>query len=85
MELLFWVLLGITAGWLTSIILRTNKTQGLLTDIILGTVGAIVGGLLLNILGQQGPVDFNGYSVAVATLGAMVLIWIGRMIQAPAR
>lgn len=85
MELLLWILLGITAGWLASIILGTHATQGLVTDIILGTVGAIVGGLLLNILGQPGLVGFNIYSVAVATLGAIVLIWFGRLINSPAR
>ncbi len=85
MELLLWILLGITAGWLASIILGTHATQGLVTDIILGTVGAIVGGLLLNILGQPGLVGFNIYSIAVATLGAIVLIWFGRLINSPAR
>lgn len=85
MELMLWILLGITAGWLASIILGTHATQGLVTDVILGTVGAVVGGLLLNLIGQPGLMGFNLYSISVATLGAIVLIWFGRMINSPAK
>lgn len=85
MELMLWILLGITAGWLASIILGTHATQGLVTDVILGTVGAVVGGLLLNLIGQQGVVGLNMYSISIATLGAIVLIWLGRIINSPAK
>lgn len=56
-----------------------------MTDVILGTVGAVVGGLLLNLIGQPGLIGLNLYSIAVATLGAIVLIWFGRMIKSPAK
>lgn len=81
MELFFWIFLGITAGWITSILLGTHVTQGLLTDIILGAVGAIVGGLLLNLMGREGQGEFTIYHIAVASLGALVLIWFGRMVS----
>lgn len=85
MTLLLWVLLGITAGWISSIILGTRATQGLVTDIILGIVGAMVGGLLLNILGQSVIGGFDIYSIAIVTLASIILIWSGRMLNAPAR
>lgn len=85
MTLLLWILLGITAGWISSIILKTRQTQGLITDIILGVVGAMVGGLLLNVLGQTAIGGFDIYSIAIVTLASIVLIWFGRIINAPAR
>lgn len=81
MDLLLFIILGLVAGWLASIIMRTNTTQGFLTDIILGVVGAIVGGFIMSLLGQPGVTGFDIYSVLVATLGAVVLIWIGRRLH----
>ena len=85
MTLMLWILLGITAGWLASILLGTKATQGLVTDISLGVIGAIVGGLILNLIGQSGISGFNLYSISIATLGAVVLIWFGRVLNAPNR
>lgn len=79
MTILTWVILGFLAGWLASIIMKNG--QGALTDIVLGVVGAIVGGVLMNLLGQPGISGFNFYSIMVATLGAIVLIWFGRILS----
>ena len=81
MNILLWLLLGLVAGWLASVIMKTNSQQGSLTDIILGIVGAFVGGFLMNFFGQTGVTGFNIYSILVATLGAVVLIWLGRMLR----
>lgn len=85
MTLLLWIILGLTAGWIASLLLKTHVTQGLVTDLILGIVGALFGGLLLNILGQPGLQEFDYASLVVVLLGSMVLIWFGRIINAPAR
>lgn len=79
MGLLTWIILGLVAGWLASVFMKTNSTQGFLMDIILGVGGAILGGFLMSLLGQQPVEGFNLYSIAVATVGAILLIWIGRM------
>lgn len=79
MELLTWLLLGLIAGWLASVVMGTNSSQGFLMDIVLGIAGAILGGFLMSLFGQTGVEGFNVYSIAVATLGAILLIWIGRM------
>jgi uncharacterized membrane protein YeaQ/YmgE (transglycosylase-associated protein family) len=78
MDLLLFIVLGLVAGWLASVIMGTNSSQGFFMDIILGVVGAIVGGFLMSLLGQPGVSGFDLYSVIVATLGAVALIWIGR-------
>lgn len=84
MSILLWLLLGLVAGWLASIIMGTNSQQGMMMDIILGVVGAFAGGLLMSIFGQAGVSGFNLYSLFVATLGAIALIWLGRVLKTTA-
>ncbi len=84
MNILLWLLLGLIAGWLASVIMRTNSQQGMFTDIILGVIGAFVGGFLMNFFGQSGVTGFNIYSLIVATLGAVALIWAGRVLRTSA-
>ncbi len=81
MGILLWIVLGLIAGWLASVIMKTDASQGPVMDIVLGIVGAVVGGYVMNALGSSGVTGLNLYSVLVATLGAVILIWIGRMIQ----
>lgn len=80
MNFLLWIILGLAAGWLASVVMKTNQSQGALMDIILGVVGALVGGFAMSLLGQPGVTGFNIYSLFVATLGAVVLIWVGRLL-----
>jgi uncharacterized membrane protein YeaQ/YmgE (transglycosylase-associated protein family) len=73
MSFLAWILLGLIAGFIGSKIV--NKTgEGLILDIILGIVGAIVGGWLFTLLGAHGVTGFNLYSVFVAVIGAIVVL-----------
>jgi uncharacterized membrane protein YeaQ/YmgE (transglycosylase-associated protein family) len=81
MNLLAFIILGLVAGWLASLIMKTNSQQGPLLDIILGVVGAFVGGTLMSLFGASGVTGFDLYSIAVATLGAVVLIAIGRVVN----
>lgn len=81
MNILLWLVLGLIAGWIASIIMKTDSQQGPLTDIILGIVGAFVGGLLMNLFGAEGVSGFNIYSIFVAVAGAVVLIWLGRIMR----
>lgn len=79
MGFLAWILFGALAGWIASIVLKTNSSQGTLVDILLGIAGAIVGGLIMNFFGESGVTGFNIYSLVVAVLGAVVLLSIGRL------
>ncbi len=81
MNILIWIIFGAIAGWLASIVMKTNASQGTLGDILLGIIGAFVGGLIFNFFGAPGVSGFNAYSMIVAIVGAVVLIWLGRMLR----
>lgn len=78
MDVILWIVLGAAAGWIASIFMGTDARQGALMNIVLGVVGAVVGGLIMNLIGAPGVTGFNIYSLVVATLGAALLIWLGR-------
>ncbi len=77
MGLIVWLVVGAIAGFLASLVMRSP--HGVIMDIILGIIGAFVGGLIMNLFGQSGPGGFDIYSILVATLGAIVVIAIHRM------
>ncbi|PIZ62560.1 GlsB/YeaQ/YmgE family stress response membrane protein [Candidatus Roizmanbacteria bacterium CG_4_10_14_0_2_um_filter_39_13] len=81
MGIILWIIFGALAGWVASIIMKTNSGQGTISDIIMGIVGAVVGGFIMNLLGLSGVNGFNLYSFAVAVIGAIVVIYIGRMVR----
>jgi len=78
-NILLWIILGGIAGWIASAI--TKAQGGTFTDIIIGILGAVIGGWIMNFFGQAGATGFNLWSLIVAILGAIVLIWIVRAIR----
>jgi uncharacterized membrane protein YeaQ/YmgE (transglycosylase-associated protein family) len=78
---LAWLIVGAIAGWLASIVMKTNHQQGLLMDIIVGIVGAFIGGFLFNQFGAAGVTGFNIWSIVVAFVGAVVLLTALRLIN----
>jgi len=78
---LAWLVVGAIAGWLASMVMKTNRQQGLLTDIVVGIVGAFIGGLVFNQFGSAGVTGFNLWSVFVAFTGAVVLLAVVRMLS----
>lgn len=78
MSLIAYLILGLAAGWIASVIMGTNSRQGPLMDIVLGIVGAFVGGFIFTLFGASGTTGLDIYSIIVATIGAVVLIWLGR-------
>lgn len=81
MGFLSWIVLGLVAGWLASVVMKTSDSQGRMKDILMGIIGAVVGGWVMEFFGQSGVTGLNVYSVGVATLGAVVLIWLGRALK----
>jgi uncharacterized membrane protein YeaQ/YmgE (transglycosylase-associated protein family) len=71
---IFWIVFGALAGWIASLI--TGSDRGIVGDIIVGILGAILGGWLFTALGGQGVTGFNLPSLLVAVLGSIVLIWL---------
>lgn len=78
MGILLWIVLGALSGWVASMIMKSN--QGIMGDILLGIVGAVIGGFVMNLFGQSGVTGFNVYSILVSIVGAVIVIWLGRMI-----
>jgi uncharacterized membrane protein YeaQ/YmgE (transglycosylase-associated protein family) len=73
MSFLAWIVLGLIAGFIASTIV--NKTgEGMLLDIILGIVGAVVGGWLFRAFGMPGVTGLNLYSMLVAVVGAAIFL-----------
>ncbi|KKQ30081.1 MAG: Transglycosylase-associated protein [Candidatus Shapirobacteria bacterium GW2011_GWE1_38_10] len=81
MGILLWIIFGALAGWIASVIMKTNNSQGTMMDIIMGILGSIVGGFLMGMVGQSGVNGFDLYSLIVAVIGAIVVIYVGRMIR----
>ena len=75
MSLLGWIVLGLIAGWIGSNIVD-NGGKGPLLDIVLGIVGALVGGAIFDALGALPVTGFNLYSLFVAVIGAVVILVI---------
>jgi uncharacterized membrane protein YeaQ/YmgE (transglycosylase-associated protein family) len=76
---LWWILVGLIAGWLAGKIVR-GKGFGVLADIVLGILGAFIGGWLMRVLGFAG---YGGllYTILVATIGAVLLVWFVHAIK----
>lgn len=80
MSFLAWIVLGLLAGFIGSKIVN-KQGEGMLLDILLGIVGAIVGGVLFNAFGTSGVNGLNLYSLFVAVIGAIVLLFAYHAIR----
>jgi uncharacterized membrane protein YeaQ/YmgE (transglycosylase-associated protein family) len=75
MSFLAWIILGLIAGFIGSKLVN-RRGEGLVLDIILGIVGAFVGGWLFTTFGMAGVTGLNVYSMVVAVIGAVVVLVI---------
>ena len=73
MSIIGWIILGLIAGYIASKIVNKSG-QGFFIDIVLGIVGAIVGGFIFSTLGASGITGLNLYSMVVAVIGAIVVL-----------
>jgi uncharacterized membrane protein YeaQ/YmgE (transglycosylase-associated protein family) len=80
MSILAWIVLGLVAGFIGSKIVNKSG-EGLILDIVLGVVGAIVGGWLFSFFGARGVTGLNIYSLVVAVIGAMVVLFVYHAIK----
>jgi uncharacterized membrane protein YeaQ/YmgE (transglycosylase-associated protein family) len=76
MHLLWWIVVGLIAGWATGKLMK-GSGYGTLMDIVIGIAGAIVGGVIMRALGFSSSGGFI-YTVLVAILGAVILTWLFR-------
>ncbi|MBQ9353471.1 MULTISPECIES: GlsB/YeaQ/YmgE family stress response membrane protein [Phyllobacterium] len=75
MSVIGWIVLGLVAGFIGSKIVNKSG-QGLILDIVLGIVGAVAGGFIFSLLGATGVTGFNIYSLIVAVIGSVVVLWL---------
>ncbi len=80
MGILSWIIVGLIAGWLAGLVVKGGG-YGVIGDIILGIVGALIGGFLASALfGVPNPISgFNIETLIVAIIGAIIVVWIVRL------
>ena len=79
MGIIVWIIFGALVGWVASMIMGSN--EGLVLDVIIGIVGAVIGGYVMSLLGKTGVTGFNLYSFLVALAGAVILIAIVKALR----
>ncbi|MHB8994669.1 MAG: GlsB/YeaQ/YmgE family stress response membrane protein [Armatimonadota bacterium] len=80
MSIIGWIILGGLAGWLASVIMGT-RDQGCITDVIVGIIGALLGGFIFNALMNKPLTGFSLWSFFVAVIGAAILLAILKAVR----
>lgn len=81
MGLLGWLVVGGLAGWIASMITGNNPQMGLVKNIVVGILGAFIGGFVVNALGGRGLTGFSLWSVVVSVIGAVILLTIVNLFR----
>lgn len=76
MGILSWIIFGALTGWLASLLMGRSNQMGCLANILVGIVGALIGGFLMSFLGGLGVTGFNVRSLVVAVIGAILFLSI---------
>ena len=79
MSILGWIILGLIAGFIASKIVN-KQGEGIILDIVLGVIGAIVGGFIFTKVGADGVTGFNVYSMFVAVVGAIIVLVLYHLV-----
>lgn len=81
MGFLGWIIIGALAGWIASMLTGNNEKMGAGANIVVGIIGGFIGGLAMNLLGGSGITGFNLWSLLVAVIGSVILLWIVNAIK----
>lgn len=84
MSIIIWLIVGGVVGWLASIIMKTDGQQGILLNVVVGVIGALLGGWLLAPLFGTGTInqgDFSLSGLVVSLLGAIILLAVVNLIR----
>ncbi len=76
MGIIAWIIMGALAGWIASMIMKKDSSMGAIANIVVGIIGAFIGGLLMNFFGGEGVTGFNLPSFLIALLGSVILLAI---------
>ena len=77
---LVWLIVGVLAGWLVGVLLHTNLERALLIDIFLGSVGALIAGIIFTFLNVPNTAVLDVESIAVPLVGALVALMLFRIL-----
>ena len=80
MGILSWIVIGLIAGLLAKLVMPGDNPGGLIVTTLIGMAGAVVGGFLIGVLGGAGATGFNVWSILVATVGAVVLLFVYQLL-----
>ena len=80
MGIISWIIVGLIAGALGKLIMPGDDPGGFIATLLIGMAGAVVGGFVMGVLGGTGATGFNIWSILVATLGAIILLAVYRLI-----
>lgn len=75
-----WIVIGLIAGALAKLIMPGDDPGGIIITIIIGLIGAVIGGWIVSFFGKSGANGFNIYSIIVSIIGALVLLGIYRLV-----
>ncbi|MEK0428286.1 MAG: hypothetical protein RL001_813 [Pseudomonadota bacterium] len=84
MNFIIWIVVGGILGWVASMIMRTNAQQGILLNVVVGIIGALLGGWLIAPLFGTGTINQNDFSIGslvVSLLGSVILLAIVNLYQ----
>ncbi len=81
MDVLLWILFGALAGWIASMIMKTDGQMGAMGNIVVGIVGAFIGGFVVRFFTGMEAEGFNIMSLIVAVIGAVILLAIMKMVS----
>jgi uncharacterized membrane protein YeaQ/YmgE (transglycosylase-associated protein family) len=81
MGIILWIVFGALVGWVASLIMKTDAEQGWVLNVVVGVIGAVLGGWIMSRFGDSGVSGFNLYSFFVALFGAVVLIAIVKALR----
>lgn len=76
MGLISWIVVGALAGWIASMLTGNNEEMGAGKNILVGIIGAFIGGFIMNMIGKVGVTGFNLWSLFVSIIGAVILLAI---------
>ena len=80
-SIILWILFGALAGWIASLIMKTDAEQGAVANIIVGIIGAFLGGAVARVFGGSGFDGFNLGSLLIAILGSIILLFFLKMFS----
>ncbi|GAC1392003.1 MAG: GlsB/YeaQ/YmgE family stress response membrane protein [Candidatus Saccharimonadales bacterium] len=80
-SVVMWLLFGAIVGWIASLIMKTRIHQGIIANIVVGIVGALLGGSLFRLLGGPSITGFNFMSIFIAIIGAVILLFFVRLLN----